>query len=264
MNDRQQMEIREGWERIAEAYQHRYAIPCDKVRYGPMCPSDEELQLLGAVDGRRVLDIGCGGGQNSIALARRGARVTAIDPCETQLRFAKALAVCHGVEVEFLQASAEETRGLGERFDIVLSCYALMFVADVAAVFRQVRHLLRVGGIFVVSVDHPMRLSGDWNEADEFVVRNYFQTGWQSWHYDFPERATGTTMHRYHRTLGQWVQAIVGAGLRLTRLMEPLPAAEADEYGRISRHGVDSPKNVFHRGKLARVPGTLVLTGASE
>ncbi len=45
-------------------------LPTDTVTYGADVPAEHELHLLGSVAGKRILDLGCGGGHNAIALAR--------------------------------------------------------------------------------------------------------------------------------------------------------------------------------------------------
>ena len=65
---------------------------------------DERLGL----PGKRVIDIGCGGGLLSEGMARRGATVTGIDLGEAPLAVARLHAEKSGVEVEYLQVLAEE------------------------------------------------------------------------------------------------------------------------------------------------------------
>ena len=70
---------RDWWDKASEHYQAENRIPTDDVLYGPFSPGESELNLLGDVKNKRILEIGCGGGQSSIAFAKRGAKCTAID-----------------------------------------------------------------------------------------------------------------------------------------------------------------------------------------
>jgi SAM-dependent methyltransferase len=256
-----QAEVTAGWDKVSNAYQSRYAIPCKDVSYGPMLGGEDRFGLLGDIQGLSVLDVGCGGGQNSVAMALMGAgRVVALDPSEAQLDFARALAARHHVEVEFLTAGAERLSELAESFDLIVSFYALMFVEDLGEVFRQFARLLKPGGRFVVSADHPMRISGEW-QGDTFAVNNYFASGWGDWLYAFPEQEVAVRMHRYHRPMEAWINGVCSAGLKVAGLLEPLPVDPPDEFGRRSKHGIDSPLNIFTPARLARVPGSLVLWG---
>ncbi len=61
----------EAWDRSAAAYQAAVDLPLDVAHYGPDVSDESELRLLGDVSGRRVLELGCGAGQASIAFARQ-------------------------------------------------------------------------------------------------------------------------------------------------------------------------------------------------
>jgi SAM-dependent methyltransferase len=224
-----------------------------------MVPSPAELGIDLDIAGSRVLDFGCGGGQNAIACALAGAcQVVAVDPSERQLDLARSAAAQAHVQVEFLRLNEHGLGDLAEDFDLLLSVYALQFVADAVAVMRLLAQRLRAGGRLVVSVDHPVRLCGEWT-GDEFVVENYFARGWQTWPYDFPEAGVHVEMRRYRRPVQEWVNAVLAAPLALRALYEPLPAAVADSFARRSKYGVDDPRNVFNPQRLAKVPGTLIL-----
>ena len=56
-----------------------------RVVYGPALPTEADLRLCGDVSGKRVLDLGCGSGENAIALASQGAHVIAVDASAAQL-----------------------------------------------------------------------------------------------------------------------------------------------------------------------------------
>jgi SAM-dependent methyltransferase len=255
-------QIRSGWDCIAGAYQERYQIGVDDLHFGPMCPGNRELRIVPELEGLRVVEIGCGGGQNIVHAALAGARrAVAIDPSQRQLEHARSLASAHGVTVELHQIGAEDLGQVDGAFDVVLSAYALMYVGDVHAVMRQIEGRLVPGGVAVLSVDHPFRLAGEWLD-DAFVVESYFDEGWQAWNYDFPEQGVECQMLRYHRTVGSWVSAVTSSGLVLVDLHEPLPPPIPDSFALRSKHGTSSPRNVFSPERLRRVPGSLILRAA--
>ena len=255
--------IIEGWQKISEPYQFRYQIPTDDIHFGPMIPGNNELKIISKVCGKNILEIGCGGGQNTIFCAREGARRSVgIDPSSKQLKYAQKSAKLHDIEVDFYPLKATELDRLNECFDLVLSVYALMYVENIKIVLEKVYAMLADNGEVVISVDHPFRLSGEWIDPTRFVVESYFATGWQSWNYDFPESRVETTMYRFHRTIADWVNAFLEVGLKLKGLYEPLPVSKADDrFGIISKHGERSQKNIFTRDKLLRIPSTLIIHG---
>jgi cyclopropane fatty-acyl-phospholipid synthase-like methyltransferase len=62
------------------------------VHYGPISPGESELKLLGDVKCKDVLEIGCGGGQNTIVLSKKGAKSIGLDISEEQIKYARKLA----------------------------------------------------------------------------------------------------------------------------------------------------------------------------
>ncbi len=74
------IDMRAAWNSTSPGYQAEHQIAVDAAHYGPFLPSEAELRLLGDVVGRRILELGCGGGQCSIAFARQGASAAGIDP----------------------------------------------------------------------------------------------------------------------------------------------------------------------------------------
>ncbi|HAR60594.1 MAG: bifunctional 2-polyprenyl-6-hydroxyphenol methylase/3-demethylubiquinol 3-O-methyltransferase UbiG [Pseudomonadota bacterium] len=104
---------------------------------------DERLGL----PGKKVIDIGCGGGLLSEGMARRGATVTGIDLGEAPLAVARLHAEKSGVQVEYLQVLAEEIaeQRAGE-YDAVTCLEMLEHVPDPASVIRACAKLVKPGG----------------------------------------------------------------------------------------------------------------------
>jgi 2-polyprenyl-6-hydroxyphenyl methylase / 3-demethylubiquinone-9 3-methyltransferase len=104
------------------------------------------------VAGKRVLDVGCGGGILSEALARRGAQVTGIDMGAAPLAVAKLHLLESKLEVTYTQADAESyAQQHGGEFDVVTCLEMLEHVPDPAAVIRACFALLKPGGDLFVS-----------------------------------------------------------------------------------------------------------------
>lgn len=75
-------EIKKWWEEIAQDYQKKYKIPTKSAHYGPYSPDEDKLNLLGSIKRKKILEIGCGGGQCSIAFAKQGAKCIGLDISE--------------------------------------------------------------------------------------------------------------------------------------------------------------------------------------
>ncbi|MFW5824826.1 MAG: bifunctional 2-polyprenyl-6-hydroxyphenol methylase/3-demethylubiquinol 3-O-methyltransferase UbiG [Marinobacter sp.] len=104
--------------------------------------------------GRRVVDVGCGGGLLSEGMARRGARVTGIDMGEAPLNVARLHSLESGVEVDYRQITVEELAADPEhtgQYDIVTCLEMLEHVPEPASVVQACARLLRPGGHLYVS-----------------------------------------------------------------------------------------------------------------
>jgi 2-polyprenyl-6-hydroxyphenyl methylase/3-demethylubiquinone-9 3-methyltransferase len=115
--------------------------------------------LEGAVElkGKRILDIGCGGGLLSEAMAARGARVTGIDPGADSIAVAQQHAGTLPVEYRVctVEAFAGET---GEQFDIITCMEALEHVPDPPALLAAAAGLLAPGGsLFLSTINRNLR-----------------------------------------------------------------------------------------------------------
>ena len=117
-------------------------------------------RLLGDVSGRKVLDVGCGTGRHSVALAARGAVVTGVDFSSGML--AKARSKPGAAGVTFLQQDASGKLPFESgSFHRVISCLVVDHVQDLAGFFGELKRVVRADGFVVISVMHPaMMLKG--------------------------------------------------------------------------------------------------------
>ncbi len=107
---------------------------------------------VGGFAGRRVLDVGCGGGLLAEGMAARGARVTGIDAAASALTVARLHAHESGVEVDYRETTAERLADdEPTRFDIVTCLEMLEHVPDPSAVVAACSRVLDAGGIAVFS-----------------------------------------------------------------------------------------------------------------
>jgi ubiquinone/menaquinone biosynthesis C-methylase UbiE len=208
-------ETKEWWDHSSRYYQEECRIPVD-IHYGPGSPNEKQLGLLGNVKNKRVLELGCGGAQCSIAFAEQGAIVTGIDISGEQLKFAKALAEQHHVTITFYQGDIKELPRIdSDSQDIVFSAFALLYVDDLLSCFKEVFRVLKETGLFVFSTDHPCYRTAD---PDSLKLKSsYFKTGKVVTTFEDPTKK----FVMYTHTMSELYNTLRESGLTVERIIEP-------------------------------------------
>lgn len=184
------------------------------------------IEARAGLAGKRVLDVGCGGGLLAEGMARRGAFVTGIDLAPEALAVARLHAIESGVAVEYRQVAVETLAEAepGNR-DVVTCLEMLEHVPDPAAVVASLARLVRPGGHVVCStINRNAKAFALAIVGAEYVMRLL---------------PMGT--HRYARLirpseLSRWARA---AGLELA----DLAGLEYDPLGRKARVTADVSVN---------------------
>ena len=226
-NDEIKSAIQAGWDAMSRTYQADSDISLDDIHYAPFAPGERYYGLLGDVSGKRVLELACGGAQNSVTLSRWGADVVALDFSASQLRHARSLRRKTGTDFGLVLGDMESPsmfrRG---SFDIVLSSFGWEFIPDLNMCVAACAELLRPGGQLVMSTVHPLT-AFDWRAQDRVLsVNDYFNPPVEVWDEPVPEgREPGLT---FFRTIEELVASVTGAGLLIDRLLEPYPIGEGD------------------------------------
>ena len=251
------------WNGIAAEYARITRIRTDDFHYGPQIPGEKVLRILPRLPkGSAALELGCGEGQNSIYLAKKGLRCTAFDISPRQLDHARALAAAAKLSIDFREGSLEAFEdGLGPRqkFDFIHSSHAMEFVQDPATILRAMTRRLKKGGFLMVSTVHPL-YNGEWIEGefeDETGAdagnagAGLFLTDYFSPPDDVRDETAGHVISRAW-PVSAWFGWFRDAGLSVERLLEPAATPDAP-------YTSDDWAN--HAGQLDRIPSTLILLG---
>ncbi|CAN5252189.1 class I SAM-dependent methyltransferase [soil metagenome] len=236
------------WDAAAEEYLTEHLADIGEVDF-LWCPeglTEGDAGLLGPVEGRRIIEVGCGSAPCARWLRSRGASVVGTDLSARMLAHAQATATSTGIDVPLVQADACALPFADASFDLACSAFgAVPFVADSARLMAEVARVLRPGGRWVFAVTHPVRwiFPDDPGPGGLTVTTPYFDRT------PYVEiDASGAAMYvEHHRTLGDRVREIVAAGLVLADVIEPEWTA-----GRTREWGQWSPL----RGAL--IPGTAI------
>jgi SAM-dependent methyltransferase len=125
------------------------------------------LDALGSIEGKRVLDIGCGAGATCELLAAQGADVTGLDVSYPMLAVARARL---GSRVDFVEADAATWRS-DKPFDMAVSRFGVMFFEDPEAAFSNIRTNICSGGQFAFACWRRIE-ENEWVEVPLAAVRH--------------------------------------------------------------------------------------------
>ncbi len=240
---------------MSESYQADSAISVSDVHYAPFAPGERHYRLLGDVRGKRVLELACGGAQNSAALSSWGADVVALDISPNQLQFARNLREDTAATFDLVTGDmAAPLMFRPESFDIVLSAFGWEFVSDLRGCVAHCAELIRPGGQLLMSTVHPLT-AFDWEIGrSTLLVTDYFNPPVEVWEEPVPEgHSPGLT---FFRTIEELVRSVTSAGLVVERLLEPYPLEPggAEESPYAGNYWAD------HRERLERVPFAVVIS----
>jgi SAM-dependent methyltransferase len=230
---------------ISATYPSDARQPSDTIAYGPDIPTEAQFRLLGNLEGKRVLQLGCGSGAEAIAMARQGARVITVDTSLRRIEAARANADRAEVKVELHQADLAELPFLrADSLDLAVSVYALANVDDLDRVFRQVHRVLHTECHLVFSMPHPAYAMFDVDSGDPPTVnRSYFSRVARPWSTDAD---TGTDRPR---TVGELFTSLARTNFRVDTILEPEPSGK---------------RSAFWRDAMSWAPATLILRARKE
>jgi SAM-dependent methyltransferase len=177
---------RSSWTKSNADYTHEQGVRAWKqedVRWGVFGVPDSELNALPDVEGKDVIELGCGTAYFSAWLARRGARPVGVDVTPAQLETARQMQRETGIEFPLLEANAEEVPLADASFDVVLSEYGASIWCDPYKWIPEAARLLRPGGELVFLRNSTVsalcaNLEG-WSETLQRPQRGLHRIDWE-------------------------------------------------------------------------------------
>ncbi len=133
----------------------------------------EYVERAGTLQGRKVLDVGCGGGLLAEAMARKGAVVTGLDLADELLQVARLHALEAGVAVDYVLETAEaHALSHAGEYDVVTCMEMLEHVPDPTAVIAALGRLVKPGGdVFVSTLNRTLKAYALAVVGAEYVLR---------------------------------------------------------------------------------------------
>jgi SAM-dependent methyltransferase len=190
---------REVWTKANADYTDAQAAEAwgnDDIEWGTFGLPEGELDVLGDVAGKDVIELGCGTAYFSAWLAKRGARPVGLDVTPAQLDTARRMMRETGIEFPLVEASAEDVPLPDQSFDLALSEYGASIWADPDLWIPEAARLLRPGGELVFLCNSPLSVlcMPDEGKIQERLVRSQFELGRMQW----PGENEGVEYHLGH------------------------------------------------------------------
>lgn len=208
----------EVWTRANRDYTNARAEEAwrqEEIRWGVWQVAEAELEALPDVSGKDVVDLGCGTGYFSAWLKKRGARrVVGVDPTPAQLETARRCSELTGIEIELVEAFAEDVPLPDASFDLVLSEYGASIWAEPEKWISEAARLLRPGGELVFLRNSTLSIlcsPDDGGVAQERLVRTQFGM----YRFEWPGEGV-----EYHLAHGDWIRLLRRHGFELLDLIE--------------------------------------------
>ena len=180
-------------------------------------------QMIPNLQGKRVLDLGCGFGWHcQYAIEQGASEVTGVDISEKMLTVAKEKT---DTKIEYIQSPLEDINFIENSYDVVLSSLVLHYIESFETICNKVFHVLAKDGVFVFSVEHPIFTAQGPEQwyCDEvgtklhWPVDSYFLEG---------KRETvflGEPVQKYHKTLTTFINTLIQSNFEITGVVEPSP-----------------------------------------
>jgi len=175
------------------------------------------IDLVGEVNGHRVLDAGCGSGPLSAALRAKGAIVTGFDSSSAMVELARQrLGENAALHVADLSQPLPFADGA---FDDVVVSLVLHYLEDWTAPLAELRRVLKPGGRLILSVNHPTMYKLMYPSADYFAITQYSE--------EYTFNGQSAVLTYWHRPLHAMTDAFTEAGFRISVISEPPASHDA-------------------------------------
>jgi ubiquinone/menaquinone biosynthesis C-methylase UbiE len=256
---------RERWEELAQA-RLEFTLPLLDLTPESARQRLDPTTILGNLQGKEVLCLATGGGQQSAMFGLLGAQVTVFDLAPIQLQRDEEAARHYGYAVRTVEGDMRDLSALADKsFDLVYQAYSLNFVPSVEPVFREVARVLRPGGLYQMQWANPFTQSVDdqaW-DGETYLLHHPYIDGFETSAY-YPtwdiEDEEGhwrqiASPREFRHTLSTVVNQLAANGFLILRLQEALSDDPNPEPGTWAHYKSVAPPYLTVWSRL--LPATL-------
>jgi ubiquinone/menaquinone biosynthesis C-methylase UbiE len=200
------------------------------------------FKFIGSLDGKTVLDAGCGEGYNTRIVSKQCNKVIGVDISQKMIEFANQQEQENPLGIEYKTASYSDLKIFAdESFDTVLSFMSLMDCADYNGAIEEFFRILKPGGDLFFNITHPCFFTKgyDWIEDEngkkiKLCVAEYFSNEpwefvWKFSHAPDAENTEPFRVMQFSRTLSTYLNGLLTAGFNIKKIDEPRPPLQACE-----------------------------------
>lgn len=227
--------IEQLWNKMATAYD---AFSSGKNSYRDTIEWPCIQSMLPDINGKSVIDLGCGSGHYTFRLEDAGPRkLTGVDISDEMLRIAREKAESRGSSAKFIKGDLHDFVP-DDQYDVVFSSTLSHYIVDLFPLFANIYDMLTYKGICIISVvnpiysaHYPLKKGSDdsASEQSDSLVHPW---------YNGDEELEELLRYSYHHTFSDYINAIIHNGLTILEMQEPLPSKS--ENAEVSRLEIPS------------------------
>lgn len=213
------------WDKRAALHVDSDFYDMKSFREGASSLKPIEMDLLGDIKGKSILHLQCHFGQDSLSMARMGAKVTGLDISETAIEQARNINEELGLDATFVCANVLDTNAvIKEEFDIVFLSYgAICWLPDLQPWAEIIASRLKAGGQLIMAEFHPVLYMYDWDSND--IAYHYFNDGKpyvevEENSYAATDKEINAVEYFWVHPLSDIIQQLIRAGLTINTFKE--------------------------------------------
>ena len=173
------------------------------------------IKLLPEVNGKNILDLGCGTGETAMYLAKKGAKVFGVEASREMIKYCPK-----HKNIKYYNLHAEKISFKKEFFDIAVCEMLLDNIKNIEKPLKKIHYCLKKNGMLLISLPHPFRYSFNkksWNDVKDLELIGYFderkiESDWE-----------GNKVIHYHKKLETIFNTLIKEGFKVIKFLEPEP-----------------------------------------